>query len=226
MYKKSDSLIAYSASLMEDALTEPSLGLSGKLGIAIYLLEYARWSCQENFRVMGEQLVSDVLERTSLDTCGFSYHTGVLGIGVGIAYLHNRGFITGEPDEALAEIDELARQAINFRSLEETQLSTDLLGLLFYLYLRTVFRKERSLPVLKNKESLIYAIDWLSESKLSNDRVYAILCLLHKSKTYPTKTEALLKGELNRIGQSHRLRVYSEMDLLDIPPLSVLQPWF
>lgn len=229
MFKDCHSLRNYSIRLTEHALNETKLGLSGKLGVAIYLLEYARWSTQNNFLAIGEWLVSDVLEHVSFDSLEFSYHDGILGVGIGIAYLYNRGFIDGDSDEILEEFDELIQYTINYRKLDEGQINIDMLGILFYLYLRTKERHDLTLSLLKNREHLIYAIDWLESlynaNKVSDDRIYTILCLLHQSKIYPTKTDVLLMREFNRLEQIHNPRVYSDIDLLGIPSLSALQPW-
>lgn len=91
MYHNSDSLKNYSIRLIEHALNGSYLGISGKLGITIYLFEYGRWSVQDAFLTIGEQLVSETLRKISLETLGFNYRDGILGIGVGIAYLYERG---------------------------------------------------------------------------------------------------------------------------------------
>lgn len=232
MYKDSTSLKAYSIKLIEQALNMSNLGLSGKLGIAIFLLEYARWTTQDTFLVIGEQFVSDVLGKVSLKTLGSDHPDGIIDIGVGIAYLYDRDFIDGCPDETLDEIDRVIWHIIGFRALDlgATQFSATLIRLLFYLYLRIKGRNDLSIPLLTNQEHLIYAIDWLESlydaNKVSSDKIYTILCLLHGNQIYPTKTDALLTKEFERIiEQTDRPKFYSEIDLLDIPPLSALQLW-
>lgn len=229
MYHNSDSLKNYSIKLIEHALNESHLGLSGKLGIAIYLFEYGRWSVQDGFLTIGEQLVLETLRKASLETLGFNYRDGILGIGVGIAYLYERGFIEGCPDEILSDIDQLVRRTIGLRAINSEEFNTNMIGILFYLYLRTKERCDLSISLLSNREHLIYAIDWLESlytaNKISDDRIYTILCLLHSSKIYPTKTDSLLAKELNRLEHTPNPKFYSDIELLEISPLSALQPW-
>lgn len=219
----------YGVKLAELTARETSLGLAGKLGTAIYFLEYSRISTDQNFLLIGEQLISEVLEDMSLDTCTFNYRNGILGIGTGIAYLYDRQFIQGESDEVLSEIDELVHNAVNFRTIEKKNLSTDLIGLLYYLYLRVKGREEPTLSRLKNQEHLIYAIDWLENlwrlGEIAGLKVYTILSLLHSIKVYPTKTELLLKEQLEILSSDSNYNVYSEIDLLENRHLSILQTW-
>lgn len=47
--------------------------------------------------------------------------------------------------------------------IRDEHLVSDLLGTLLYLYLRIKGRDDKTISYLRNREYLIYAIDWLSE---------------------------------------------------------------
>lgn len=221
------ALREYSLKLVEQSSIMDNIGLSGRLGVAIYLLEYSRIFAQKSFLSIGEQLVSDVIENISLDSSGVNCQDGILSVGVGIAYLYDRGFIQGDADEVLAEIDELVQYTIDFRSLSNEHIGNNLCGLLFYLYLRIKKRTDRTLALFRNREYLIYAIDWVEDLYAQNnaldDKFYTLLCLLHNTKVYPTKTNFLLSTLLENISSQNKF--YSEIDLLGIVHLSMLQLW-
>lgn len=222
------ALREYSLKLIEQSSGMDNIGLSGKLGVAIYLFEYSRIFSQKSFFNLAEQLVSDVIENISYDSSSISDHNGILNIGTGIAYLYDRGFIQGDADEVLAEIDELVRYMINFRTILNDHISNTLCGLLFYLYLRIKQRTNRTLASFRNREYLIYAIDWLedlyTQGHMLDDKLYTLIGLLHNIKVYPTKTNLLLSMLLRDI--SSQSKFYSEIDLLEIAHLSMLRLWY
>lgn len=82
-----------------------ALGISyGKMGIILYFFHYAYYSKNSIYARFAEELLDDLYE--DIDgkyTCGFE--DGLSGIGWGILYLLENGFIEGNSDDILYDID-------------------------------------------------------------------------------------------------------------------------
>ena len=231
MYTPNSLLEQHALQVLQASTQEGHLGLSGKLGIAIYLMESSRVTGVRNFCLIAERLLSEVLQELSLETCGVGYQDGIVGIGVGVSYLYQRGFIQGDPDDILAERDARVWSIIDFRGVQDDHLTSDILGVLLYLYLRIKGRDDKTISHLRNREYLIYAIDWLSELDKQEDvcsrdsRIYVLLCLLCKAKVYPTKVDYLMARFISSLHDLRFCTFPTPIDLLGVMNLSVLQPW-
>lgn len=230
MYTPNSLLEQHALQVLQDSTQEGQLGLSGKLGTAIYLMESSRVTGMRNFCLTAERLLSEVLQELSWETCGIGYQDGIIGIGVGVSYLYQRGFIQGDPDDVLAEIDALVWSIIDFREVQDDHLASDILGVLLYLYLRIKGRDDKTISYLRDREYLIYAIDWLSEldeqgGLCRDSRIYVLLCLLCKAKVYPTKVDSLMERFISSLHTHQFCTLPTPIDLLGVMNLSVLQPW-
>lgn len=229
MYTPNSLLEQHALLVLQASTQEGHLGLSGKLGTAIYLMESSRVTGVRNFCLIAERLLSEVLQELSLETCGVGYQDGIIGVGVGVSYLYQRGFIQGDPDDILAEIDALVWSIIDFREVRDDHLASDILGVLLYLYLRIKGRDDKTISYLRNREYLIYAIDWLSEldeeDVCRDSRIYVLLCLLCKAKVYPTKVDYLMGRFISSLHTHQFCTLLTPIDLLGVMNLSVLQPW-
>ena len=230
MYTPNSLLEQHALQVLQASAQEGHLGLSGKLGAAIYLMESSRVTGMRNFCLIAERLLSEVLQELSLETCGIGYQDGIIGIGVGVSYLYQRGFIQGDPDDVLAEIDALVWSIIDFREVQGDHLASDILGVLLYLYLRIKGRDDKTISYLRDREYLIYAIDWLSEldeqdGLCRDSRIYVLLCLLCKTKVYPTKVDYLMGRFISSLHDHQFCTLPTPIDLLGVMNLSVLQPW-
>lgn len=106
--------------------------LSGKMGIAIFLFHYARYSHDEQIEEDAFDLVSQIIE--NLDISLIDYKTGLSGIGVGIEYLIQQSFLEGNSDEVFEDFDEILSTQICSQKL---YLSThNLLDLERYFQMR------------------------------------------------------------------------------------------
>lgn len=230
MYTPNSLLEQHALQILQASTQKGHLGLSGKLGTAIYLMESSRVTGMRNFCLIAERLLSEVLQELSLETCGIGYQDGIIGIGVGVSYLYQRGFIQGDLDDVLAEIDALVWSIIDFREVQDDHLASDILGVLLYLYLRIKGRDDKTISYLRNREYLIYAIDWLSEldeqgGLCRDSRIYVLLCLLCKAKVYPTKVDSLMERFISSLHMHQFCTLPTPIDLLGVMNLSVLQPW-
>ena len=109
-------------------------------------------------------LLDEVMENCSLEL-PVTYGDGLCGVGVGIEYLLQEGFVEGDADEILWQIDCRVFNTINSRAIGTLGIGKGICGLAYYLYYRLSRRKgEEDIKVLRMKEHLIYLIDWIADS--------------------------------------------------------------
>jgi hypothetical protein len=144
-------------------------------------------------------LLDEVMENCSLEL-PVTYGDGLCGIGVGIEYLLQEGFVEGDADEILWQIDCRVFNTINSRAIGTLGIGKGICGLAYYLYYRLSRRKgEEDIKVLRMKEHLIYLIDWIADSlrgvRESSlfEEVFFILCLLHRLNVFNAKVEKLME---------------------------------
>lgn len=82
-----------------------NLGLfHGKMGIVLFFCHYARYAGNSDYDEFAGELMEEIYEdiNTSIST---DFENGLGGIGWGCLYLFNRGFMNGDIDETLGDID-------------------------------------------------------------------------------------------------------------------------
>lgn len=88
--------------------------LNGKMGIAIFFYHYARYTGNNVYETFAGELIDEIYEginaRSSID-----FTDGLTGIGWGIEYLVQNGFIEADTDDVLEDIDEAVYQKILFQ---------------------------------------------------------------------------------------------------------------
>ena len=155
-----------------------------KMGETIALFRLYRDTGEEEWSIRAEELLDDIWNGCTEDM-SLAYGDGLCGIGAGTEYLIQNGFVEGDADEILAEIDSRVFAAINARPPFDLSIEQGISGLACYLYHRLCYRKDFEEPVVLNlKEYTIYFIDWIAEA-LQDDatgkdyyEVYFILVLL------------------------------------------------
>ena len=77
--------------------------LNGKMGIAILLFQYARFTNNQNMNEFAKNLLDIIIQETNLED-GKDFQSGLIGIAWGVNYLIKHGFI--QPNEsAFEEVD-------------------------------------------------------------------------------------------------------------------------
>lgn len=84
-----------------------ALGLfNGKMGIALFLYRYAKFSGKELYEKFADDLIDEIYDEIN-KSMSPELSGGLSGIGVGLMYLLQEKYLEGDVDEILAEIDEL-----------------------------------------------------------------------------------------------------------------------
>jgi len=119
---KEDTLILHQLENLADLLTVSGHtchfpGLSyGKMGIVIFLFHYARQSQNISFENEAEALIDEIQAAIQIDY-SIGYADGLTGIGTGIEYLAQHGFLSIETDEILEDFDTLFAEQIHKNKL-------------------------------------------------------------------------------------------------------------
>jgi len=128
----------------------------GRMGIVIFLFHYARYSGNESYKMLAENMLTDMFNDIRKDThCGFA--TGLSGIGWGIEYLHQQGFIEGDTNEILFDFDKRIME-INPNRIVDLNKDYGLGGIVLYLLARlyTIEKEEKENPFDGDYLSSVY----------------------------------------------------------------------
>lgn len=176
-----------------------------KMGETIALFRLYRDTGEEEWSIRAEELLDDIWNGCTGDM-SLAYGNGLCGIGARTEYLIQNGFVEGDTDEILAEIDGRVFAAINARPPFDLSIEQGISGLACYLYHRLCYRKDSEEPVVLNlKEYTIYLIDWIAEALQDGAtgkdyyEVYFILVLLHTLNIMNAKIENYRTRYLNEL---------------------------
>lgn len=129
--------------LLEDAFLYLTLNASfisdlglfhGKMGCVLFFAQYARYTHDEHYEEFANELLDEICEDITKDIpIGLEY--GLCGIGWGIEYLVQNGFLEGDTDEILEDFD---NRIMEYDVLRMSDLSfrQGLAGIAFYVIAR------------------------------------------------------------------------------------------
>lgn len=105
----------------------------GKMGLCIYFYHLGRIEGDEKYTKVAEQLIDDIFaEIAAVST--IDLESGLSGIGVGISYLIKMGYVEGEENVILRDIDNEIFKRVSFKKLDDNV--PILIQVLFYIYIR------------------------------------------------------------------------------------------
>ena len=134
----------------------------GRIGAVIFMYRYARRTKEQKYEELAERWLDEVVEDINICT-SMKFQDGIWGVGWGIEYLVRNGYIEGNTDCILEDIDYLAIAQINSYHLKDVSLNTGIVGIGRYMLARIASETdtEKHKSHLTLKEHLIYLIDWL-----------------------------------------------------------------
>lgn len=113
----------------------------GKMGIILFFAHYARYTGNHLFDDFAGELLNEVYENVT-EALPINLESGLCGIGWGTGYLIQNGFLEGNADEILKEIDHKIMEQ-DLKRMKDRSLPTGLLGIGCYIDQRLcVPRKE------------------------------------------------------------------------------------
>ena len=134
------------------------LGLyHGKMGIVLFFAHYSRYTQNHLYDKFAGVLLDEVHESIHAGL-PVNFESGLCGIGWGIAYLMQNGFMEGDPDEILSALDALVMERDLLR-ITDRSMRTGLEGITCYVSKRihSLSRKSGNMP-FDDK----YLADWKS----------------------------------------------------------------
>lgn len=127
----------------------------GRIGLVLFFYHYSKYSKNIKYAELADLLLSDIVAHVYKEI-PVSLNNGLCGLGMAISYLFSEGFVDGDEDDVLFEIDKQIEKNI---SLDNTDLSfeTGILGVLYYLVCR-LSRTKRSDNFSSNFKNKVYII--------------------------------------------------------------------
>ena len=140
-----------------------NLGLMhGKMGISICFFHLARQTGNQIYEDYAGELIDEIYEEITANT-PVDFENGLAGIGWGIEYLVQNGFIEADTDEVLEEFDNRIFKELIYNTPQNIGLLIGLIGIGAY-FLKRIKNKasyDEKITTLTNKQTLIHLIDEL-----------------------------------------------------------------
>lgn len=127
----------------------------GKMGVVLFFAHYARHTGMAIYDDFASALVDEICDNIP-ETLPVNLESGLCGIGWGIQYLISNGFMEGDPDEILLDIDEKIMER-NLLRIKDRSLATGLMGISSYINIRINHKRPISTYKIFDKE---YLFDW------------------------------------------------------------------
>lgn len=167
----------------------------GKMGIALFFFNYARYTGKELFEDYAMEVIESIHANISWESMT-DYEDGLTGIGVGIEYLSQNGFLEIDADEILEDIDMRIQNEIIMQKHENKSIGRGLSGLGKYL----LFRLNNRLPAgaselhwLINHERMIHLVNKLENESIPLPKelpdVVSLLCNVYRLSICNLKIE-------------------------------------
>ncbi len=138
-YEQALAYLTINSSFLRD------LGLfHGRMGIVLFFAHYAHISNSKHYEDFAGHLLDEIYEEIHWDL-PVNLENGLCGIGWGIEYLVQHGFMEGNTDEILADIDRKVMEIDPLR-LSDLSFRRGLAGIAFYVIAR--LNAKRQTPVL------------------------------------------------------------------------------
>jgi len=140
-----------------------NLGLMhGKMGISIFFFHLARQTKNQIYEDYAGELIDEIYEEITANT-PVDFENGLAGIGWGIEYLVQNGFIEANTDEVLEEFDNRIFKELIYSTPKEIGLLNGIVGIGAYFLKRiqNPLANNEKITTLTNKQTLIHVIDEL-----------------------------------------------------------------
>lgn len=130
----------------------------GQMGVAIVMSEYSRYMSNELYSDVASYLLDNIMENVH-ENLTYSFDSGLSGIGWGIEYLIQHGFVEGESIDVCEEIDRKIMET-DPKRIADFLLDKGFEGLLHYViyHLQGVTKQNTRLPFDERYLSDLYLV--------------------------------------------------------------------
>jgi lantibiotic modifying enzyme len=164
--------------------------LHGKLGISICFYHLARQTGNQIYEDYAGELIDEIYEEITANT-PVGFENGLAGIGYGIEYLVQNGFIEADTDEVLEEFDNRIFKELIYNTPQDIGLLNGLVGIGAY-FLKRIKDKasnDEKIPTLTNKQALIHVIDELDRRTSDISEIIREPCMISNKKQQTTNNK-------------------------------------
>ncbi|MDR2147025.1 MAG: hypothetical protein LBE91_11255 [Tannerella sp.] len=164
----------------------------GRMGVAVFFFHYAQYSGNGMFEDYAVEIIEQIQAEIHRNSPA-DYANGLTGIGAGIEYLAQNGFLDINPDEILEDFDNRIHSDIFYVPQENNSL----MSLGQYLLCRIAHPSSSSDKnrLLSNREMIIRIVNILENSEFSEDKyltdVLSFLSRLHRLNVYNPQIEQI-----------------------------------
>jgi len=128
--------------LMLHASFTSNIGLlNGKTGIAVFFYHCAKYTGKHVYDDFAGELIDEIYKEIHVNTL-LDFKDGLCGIAWGIGYLIRNGFIDGDPDAVLEDLDKRIVEW-DVRRISDHSLETGLTGIACYVISRMENREKK-----------------------------------------------------------------------------------
>lgn len=169
----------------------------GKMGLVVYFFHYSKYSNDRSYAKFAIKLIEGIQDSITEDS-QINYSRGLSGIGSGIEYLAQQGFLNINTDEVLKDIDAQVFRSIVYAEFIDSSLFNGLTGLGRYLMFRVTNTKstDDKVSTLTNKMLIIHVVDKLEKMLIRGDELtedsLKFLIEVRKLNIYPTKINKII----------------------------------
>jgi Fe-S cluster biosynthesis and repair protein YggX len=180
-----------SNTLLLNASFIDNLGIMhGKMGISICFFHLARQTGNQIYEDYAGELIDEIYEEITANT-PIDFENGLAGIGYGIEYLVQNGFIEADTDEVLEEFDNRIFKELIYNTPQDIGLLNGLVGIGAY-FLKRIKNKasnDEKIPTLTNKQTLIHVIDELDRRISDISEIIREPCMISNKKQQTTNNK-------------------------------------
>lgn len=205
------------------ANTVPIGLFDGKLGLALFLYKYSRYSASQNYEDIASDLLDDMFEGLKLNMSP-SAIDGIASIGYGLTILLKECFLESDPDEdVLRDVDEVLLNRVKPSLMQEVRFPIPLYSSGIYLLSRLPY-SDKEVEKRWTDQVVENAIDFVHQGvkrgkvvpKLSllNSMLYVFKQMRETNPMYSERLEQLLAELLDMSAQAIRSKDYQELDVL------------
>lgn len=149
-----------------------NLGLyHGKMGIVLFFSQYAYSTHNKYYEDFAGCLLDEIYEEINWDL-PIDLENGLCGIGWGIEYLVQNGFMKGNTDEILSDIDRRIME-INPLHIPDLSFRKGLAGIIFYVIAR--LNATRQVEVLPFNTSYLSKLEKSLSNAINTDEIFKTL---------------------------------------------------
>lgn len=186
-------LLKFSNAIISNINNTTDIGLfNGKMGITIFLYEYSRYTHNKLYEDMADNLLDQIFSQSE-NIVHTSVSHGYAGIGIGLMYIMKRGFVIGDANDVLHEIDSRLFDNFTYTVINDSIASEKLLSAGLY------FAHRVSYPLLnsyrKNVKEEIRNMIYLFLLNYKNFKSSLELIMVINSILYITKKIDLSEDE-------------------------------